>query len=147
MQLKYSIKPDEKAVKAMGRDMNVSFKDMIMIAENIRGKTIPKAITILEGAIALKSPIAYRRFNKGIGHRQGNQFKCGKYPKKASQYALKLVQNLQANAEFKGYDAEKVKIIHSQALLGICRPRRKPKGRWTTWESEYCHLQLVGKEI
>jgi large subunit ribosomal protein L22 len=147
MQLKYSIKPDEKAVKAMGRDMNVSFKSMIMVAEALKGKTLPKAIAILEGAIALKQPIPFRRFNKGIGHREGNQFKCAKYPKKAAQYALKIVLNLQANAEFKGYDTEKVKIIHSQALLGVCRPRRKPKGRWTTWETEYCHMQLVAKEI
>jgi large subunit ribosomal protein L22 len=147
MQLKYSIKPEEKAVKAMGRDMNVSFKDMIMIAESLKGKKLAPAISMLEGAIALKQPIPYRRFNKGIGHRQGNQFKMAKYPKKGAQYALKIVKNLQSNAEFKGYDVEKVKIIHSQALLGVCRPRRKPKGRYTTWESEYCHLQLVGKEI
>jgi len=102
---------------------------------------------VLEETISLKKPIPYRRFNKGIGHRRGNQFKTAKYPKKAAKYALKVVKNLQANAEFKGLDAEKVKIIHSQALLGVCRPRRKPKGRYTTWETEYCHLQLVGKEM
>lgn len=145
--MKYSITPGERTVKAMGRDMNVSFKDMIMIAEALRGRTIPKAVQILEAAIALKQPIPYRRFNKGIGHRKGDTFKCGKYPKKAGKLALAIVKNLQTNAEFKGYDPEKVKIIHSQALLGVCRPRRRPKGRWTMWETEYCHLQLVGKEI
>jgi large subunit ribosomal protein L22 len=147
MQLKYSITPGEKTVKAMGRDMNVSFKDMIMVAEALRGKRIDKAIPMLEAAIALKQSIPYRRFNKGIGHRKGNTFKMGKFPQKAARYALAIVKNLQTNAEFKGYDSAKVKIIHSQALLGICRPRRKPKGRMTMWETEYCHLQIVGKEM
>jgi large subunit ribosomal protein L22 len=146
MELKYSIKDDEKAVKAMGRDMNVSFKDMIIVAETIRGKKLQKAIQIMEDVIALKRPIEYRRYNTGIGHRGGNQPKKAKYPKKAAKYALAILKNLQANAEFKGFDAEKVKIIHSQAQLGVCRPRRKPKGRYTTWESEYVHMQVVGKE-
>jgi large subunit ribosomal protein L22 len=146
MELKYSVKTGGDVVKAMGRDMNVSFKDMIMVAEALRGKTLPKAISMLEGAVALKQAIPFPRFNKGIGHRKGATVKCAKYPKKAAQYALGIVKNLQANAEFKGWDAEKVKIIHSQAQLGVCRPRRKPRGRWTMWETEYCHLQVVGKE-
>jgi large subunit ribosomal protein L22 len=147
MELKYSITPGEKTVKAMGRDMNVSFKDMIMIAEALRGQKIADAIKHLEGVIELKRTIPFRRFSKGIGHRKGDVFKCAKYPQKAAKLALAIVKNLEANAEFKGYDTDKVRIIHSQALLGVCRPRRKPKGRYTTWETEYCHMQLVAKEM
>ncbi|MFH1054725.1 MAG: 50S ribosomal protein L22 [Candidatus Altiarchaeota archaeon] len=146
MKLKYSIKPGEKTVKAMGRDMNVSFKDMIMVAEAIKGKNIETAIKRMEDVVSLKRPIPFRRFNTGIGHRPGNQFKMSRYPVKAAGYALKILKNLQSNAEFKGYDSEKVKITHSQAQHGVSRPRRKPKGRYTTWETEYCHLQVVGKE-
>ena len=144
--MKYSIKPDEKAVKAMGRDMNVSFKDMIILAETVRGKKIPKAIKLMEDVITLTRPVEYKRYSTGIGHRKGNQPKCAKYPKKAAKYVLAILKNLEANAEFKGMDPENVKIIHSQAQLGVCRPRRKPKGRYTTWESEYVHMQVVGKE-
>jgi large subunit ribosomal protein L22 len=147
MELKYSITPGEKTVKAMGRDMNVSFKDMIMIAEAIRGKNLEKAIQHMEAVIAMKRTVPFKRFNKGIGHRKGDQLKTSKYPQKAAKYALAILKNLLTNAEFKGYDPAKVKIIHSQALLGVCRPRRKPKGRYTMWEIEYCHMQVVGKEI
>ena len=146
MKLKYAIKPGEETVKAMGRDMNVSFKDMVVIAEAIRGKKLEKSIQLLEEVIALKRPIPYKRFNKGIGHRKGNQTKIGKYPKKAANYVLQVLKNLQANAEHKGYDTDRLKIIHSQAQHGISRTRRKPKGRYTIWETEYCHIQLVGKE-
>jgi large subunit ribosomal protein L22 len=147
MELKYSIKPDEKTVKAMGRDMNVSYKDMIMIAQAIRNKKLEASIKKLELVSELKDTIPYTRFNGGIGHRRGNVVKCAKYPQKAAKLVLAILKNLQANAEFKGYDSGKVKIIHSQALLGVCRPRRKPKGRYTVWETEHVHFQVVGKEI
>ena len=142
MDLKYSIKPGEKTVKAMGRDMNVSFKDMVMVAEAIRGKKLQTAIQLMDDVVALKKSIPYRRFNKGIGHRKGCQFKLGKFPQKAAGYALKILKNLEANAEFKGFDPDKIKVIHCQAQLGVSRPRRKPKGRWTTWETEYSHIQI-----
>ena len=131
----------------MGRDMNVPFKDMVMVAEYIRGKRLSKALESLEAVAALKRTIPYKRFNKGIGHRKGDQFKLGKYPRKAAKFTLGVLKNLQANAEFKGYDPENVKIIHSQAQHGVTRPRRKPKGRWGMWKTEYCHLQIVAKEI
>ena len=146
MELRYSIKPDDKAVKAMGRDMNVSFKDMIMVAEAIRGKRLEKAIKTMEEVIALKKAIPYRRFNKGIGHRKGDQYKQGKFPKKAAKHTLAVLKNLEANAEYKGYDTSNVRITHCQAQMGVSRARRKPKGRWTPWETEYCHIQMVAKE-
>jgi len=68
----------------MGRDMNVPFKDMVMVAEYIRGKRLSKALESLEAVAALKRTIPYKRFNKGIGHRKGDQFKLGKYPRKAA---------------------------------------------------------------
>jgi len=146
MELKYSVEGDEKTIKAMGRDMNVSFKNMVMVAQSIRGKMLPKAIEHMEQVIDLKRTVPFTRFAKGIGHRSGNQLKTSKYPKKAAQYTLDVLKNLRANAEFKGYDPENIKIIHSQANHGVSRPRRKPRGRWTIWQTEFCHLQVIGKE-
>jgi large subunit ribosomal protein L22 len=147
MELRYSIPVDEGAVKAMGRDMNVSFKDMIIVAETIRGMRLAEAIRLLEDVKAKKKPIQYRRFQAGIGHRKGNQPKIAKYPVKAASYALEVLENLQGNAEFKGLDPENVSIIHSQAQHGVSRPRRKPKGRYKVRETEFVHLQVVGREI
>ncbi len=134
-------------MKSMGRDFNVSFKNMVMVAQVIKGRMLPKAIEHLEQTIELKRTIPFTRFNKGIGHRKGNQVKTGKFPKKAATYALDVLKNLQANAEFKGYDSENIQIIHSQANHGVSRARRRPKGRWTIWQTEFCHLQVIGKEI
>ena len=146
MELKYSAKPEGKTVKAIGRDMNVSFKDVVMISDAIRGMKVSKAIAFMNDVIALKRSVPYRRFRVGIGHRSGRQPKIGKYPKKAAGHVLAVLRNLEANAEFRGYDAERMKLVHVQALRGISRVRRKPRGRWTMWKTEYCHIQMIAKE-
>jgi large subunit ribosomal protein L22 len=146
MEFKYAVKPKEMQVKAMGRDMNVSFKDMVVLASAIRGKKLGKAIELMNDVIALKKPVPYRRFNNGVGHRRGDNAKVGKYPKKAAKHVLAVLMNLQANAEFRGYDAERIMLTHVQAQRGVSRLRRKPKGRWTVWNTEYCHMQMIGEE-
>ncbi|MBD3388277.1 MAG: 50S ribosomal protein L22 [Candidatus Altiarchaeales archaeon] len=146
MDLKYSVKPEEGAVKAMGRDMNVSFKDLVVVADAIRGKKVSKAIEYMESVVELKNPVPYRKHNKGVGHRKGKEVKVGKYPQKAARHVLAVLRNLAANAEYKGYDTEKLKLTHVQAQKGLARLRRKPKGRWALWETQYSHIQMIAKE-
>ena len=148
MELKYSCKTEDEAkiVKAMGRDMNVSFKDAIVIADKIRGMKLPNAITYLEKVSVLKQAVPYKEYNKGIGHREGNTFKTAKYPQKAAKHVIEVLKNAQANAEFKGLDADKMKLVHVQAQKGLGRHRRKPTGRWGAWTTQYVHFQIVAKE-
>ena len=148
MELKYSIKEEDaaKTVKAMGRDMNISFKDSVVIADKIRGMNLGNAISYLEKVTELKDTVPYRKYSKGIGHRQGNTFKSSKYPKKAAKHIIEVLKNAQANAEFKGLEAEKIRIIHVQAQKGIGRRRRKPRGRSGVWETLYVHFQVIAKE-
>jgi len=147
MELKYSVKTDSQDVKAMGRDLNVSFKDLVIVSDAVRGKKLQKAINILEQVANLKRPIPYKKYQTGVGHRKGSQVKIGKYPEKAAKHALDVLRNLESNAQFKGLDTDKLKITHIQALKGVARLRRKPKGRWTVWNTQYCHLQAVAKEL
>jgi len=148
MKLDYSFKPEDsaKVVKAMGRDINMSFKDAVEIADKIRGMKLGKATAYLEDVAALKQTVPYKRYVKGIGHRKGNTVKTGKYPKKAAKQVIEILKNVQANAEFKGLDAEKMKLIHVQAQKGIGRRRRKPTGRSGVWNTQYVHFQVLAKE-
>ena len=151
MRLKYSIKADEKKstkiVRAMGRDMNISFKDAVMVADKIRGMKLKKALTYLEGVSELKKTVPYPRYNKGIGHRKGNTIKSSKYPQKVAKHVIGVLKNIEANAEFKGLDLDKVKLSHVQAQKGIDRKRRKPTGRWGSWTTQYVHFQIIAEEI
>jgi len=149
MKLNYALKPkdESKIAKALIRDVNMSPKHSIAIASRLRGMNVNKAISLLERVITLETPIPFKRFNTGIGHRKGvKKEKVGRYPVKASGKYIELLKNLQANAAFKGLDPEKLKLVHIEAEKGVTRKRRKPKGRWKLWRTQFVHVQAVGKE-
>jgi large subunit ribosomal protein L22 len=136
-----------KAVKAIGRDFNVSFKHAVEICTSLRGMKLSEGIILLEGVAAMEKSIPFHRFNKGIGHKRGlGKNFLSRFPEKAAGEILGVLQNLQANAEYRGLDVESLRITHIQALRGISRKRRKPKGRWTTWKTEFVNVQAFAEE-
>jgi large subunit ribosomal protein L22 len=150
MELQYSLKPkdESKLVKGMGRDMNISLKHAVVVCDKLRGMKLTDAISLLEAVVALEKTIVFRRFNKGIGHRGGlGKENIGKYPMKAAGEILNVLRNLEANADYKGLDAKNLRITHLQALKGIARRRRKPKGRWAVWRSQLVNVQAVAEEF
>ena len=149
MKIHYTFKPQGKFANAVGKDLNVSFKHAVAICDKLRGMMLGDAIELLEGVIRLEKVIPFRRFRTGIGHRRGlsGAEKIGKYPRKASEYILRVLRNAEANAEYKGLDTENLKIVHIQALRGVSRRRRKPKGRWKNWRTRFTHVQVIVKEI
>ena len=149
MKLHYSLKPKDESriVKGMGRDLNISFKHAVVICDKLRGMMLMDAIKLLEAVIALERTIPFKKFKKGIGHRRGmGKENTGKYPKKAASEILNVLRNLETNADYKGLDPEKLRIIHIQALKGIARLRRKPKGRWAIWRSQLVNVQAIAEE-
>ena len=147
MELNYSFKLEDesKISKAMVRDLDIPFKPTVVICDRIRGLTIKEAKKVLQAAVSLKEPIPFHRFTRGVGHRKGDE-KIGKYPQKACQEILTLLKNLETNSEYKGLDSEKLKIIHIQALRGVSRQRRKPRGRYKLWRTQLVNIQIMAKE-
>lgn len=138
---------EARAAQAMGRDFNISFKHAVVVCDKLRGMRLSEATELLESVVALEKTIPFKRFNKGIGHRKGlGRDNIGKYPKKAASCILGVLRNLEANADFKGLDSERLKITHIQALKGISRRRRKPKGRWAVWRRDLVNIQAIAEE-
>ncbi len=149
MKLNYAFQPttQKNIARAIGKDLNISLKHTVMICSNLRGIGLNDAILLLEKVIRSERAIEFTRFNKGIGHRKGTPNKVGKYPQKAAHEILKILQNLQSNADFKGLDVENLRIVHIQAQKGVARRRRKPKGRYKLWRSQLVHVQIIAEEI
>lgn len=134
-------------MKGMARDLNISFKDAVVLCDAVRGMLLETAKPYLEDVIALETPIPYRRFNTSVGHRSNlPNHGPGKYPQKAARELLLLLNNITTNAEYKGLITENLKITHLQAQKGIARRRRKPKGRWRMWKTQLVHIQAVCEE-
>jgi len=143
----YSFKgldPDKTAIAA-GRDLRISPKAAREICLAVRGMSLDEAKALLEAVIEGKRPIAYRRYKKKVGHRHELQgWPAGRYPKKASKGILTVLESAEANAEFKGLDVGKLRIVHAASQRG--RKIRKYIPRAFRMSSPYFH-QLTHVEI
>ena len=115
----------------------ISTKHTVEICHHIRYKSTTQAKFLLEEAIALRTAIPFRRFNKDLGHKAG--MGPGRYPIKAASIVLQLVKSAEANAQDVGLDISSLKIskaIANKAAVQATGGRRRATGKRTHVELE-----------
>jgi large subunit ribosomal protein L22 len=103
----------------------------------------------LEDVKLKKSAVPFRRYKRKSAHRSElTGFHVGAYPSKAAQEVLNVLANLEANAEFKGLDLDRLKIIHAAALRGRVTKGYTPRaqGRSSPSFNTLVHIELVATE-
>lgn len=148
----YSIKELDPArtVKCAGRELRISPKAATEICRTIKGMKLDDAKKLLEEVIAKKRAIAYRRYKKEVPHKNlQEKWYAGRYPVKAAKKILKLLEELEANAEYKGLDVEKLRIIHAASQRGMKIKKYIPRafGRSSPSFETLTHIELVGYEV
>lgn len=136
-------------IRASGREIDVSPKAAREVCVAINGKFLKDARTYLEGVETRKISVPFRRYKKkGSHHSEMTGFHSGGYPKKAAKEVLNVLQNLEANAEFKGIDLDRLKIIHAAALRGRVTKAYTPRaqGRSSPSFNTLVHIEIVGTE-
>jgi len=126
----YAYKPKDElnSAKAMGYEMNISFKHAVEICREIRGRRIDEAIKIVEEIAKMKRAVPFRKYKKKVAHRSElEKWYAGRYPQKAAKQILRVLKNLKANAEYKGLEIEKLVITHAQAKKGRVIKRYMPR--------------------
>lgn len=139
----------EKTVKTSGREVRVSHKSAREVCKTIKGMTLIQAKRFLRDVIAKKKAVPFTRFKKKAGHRHGlEKAYAGRYPVKVAKQILKLLEGAEANAENKGLDTERLKIIHASAYPGMKIKRYMPRahGRATPKFETLCHIELALEE-
>ena len=118
----YTIKPaeEEHIAKVVGRALPISTKQSVEICAFIRQMSLEKAKKKLTDVINKKSAIPFKRFNDNMGHKK--EMAAGRYPEKACSHILKLLESVEANAQFKGLNTANLAISH------ICV--HKAGGQW-----------------
>ena len=136
-------------VRASMREKKVSHKHTREIAVAIKGLTIEKARDYLQSVLTHKRSIPFKRFKNQVGHRTDPGVMSGRYPEKAVTEVLKLLDNLESNAEYKGMDLDRLKIINATAQKGVIIQRIMPRaqGRATANNNGLTHLEIVAQEI
>ncbi|MFH1181868.1 MAG: 50S ribosomal protein L22 [Candidatus Woesearchaeota archaeon] len=105
-------KPQEAVSKAL--HMPLSFKKSVEVCSSLRGKSVKKALILLERVSKLKESIPFKRYNKGgLGHKVG--YGPARYPVNVCKAMIKLVKDVQANAEQKGLNKESLVISRLMA--------------------------------
>ncbi len=89
------------------RNLPVSPKYSREIAYAIRGKKLVWAIKYLQDVIEGKAWVELRRHKKEVPHHYG---KPRRRPVKAARYMLQVLENVKANALYRGADEEKLII-------------------------------------
>jgi len=137
-------------VKASGRELRISHKSAREICNTIKGMMLTEAKSFLKDVIAKRRIVPFKRFNKKAAHHRGlEKAYAGKHPVKAAKEILKVLRNAENNAENKGLDAERLKIIHASAYPGMKIKRYMPRafGRATPRFETLTHVEVILEEM
>jgi large subunit ribosomal protein L22 len=140
----------ERNVRASGRELRISPKIARETCKAIKGMPLYKAKDLLQQVILKVKPIPFRRNKKKVGHRHGIQkASAGRYPKKVAEKILNVLENAEANAEYRGLDSEHLRIVHAAAYPGRKIRKFIPRafGRASPYFDTLCHVEIVLKQM
>jgi large subunit ribosomal protein L22 len=138
-----------KHVRSALREKTISHKHAREIAVAIKGMSIEKARDYLQDVVRLKRAVAFRRYNNEVGHKSDTGIMSGRYPQKAANEFIKLLDNLESNAEYRGMDLDRLRIVNATVHKGRKLQRFIPRamGRATPKIDVLTHVELVAQEI
>ncbi|AHL23748.1 MULTISPECIES: 50S ribosomal protein L22 [Thermococcus] len=139
----------ERMARASGRDLRISPKHSVELLREIRGMMLNDALKYLDDVINLRRPVPMKRHNDSQGHKPGKGFGPGRYPVKVAKAVKKILLNAKNNAEQKGLDVDRLKIIHAAAHRGPVLRGYIPRafGRATPFNEQTTHIEIVVEEI
>ena len=113
--MKYAFKNYEKEnmARAAGVALPISFKQSVEICTFIKNKNINEAKKLLQNVAEKKLAVPFTRYNSDLSHKK--KIGPGRYPEKASKTFIKLIEDVEANAQFKGLNTSNLVISHISA--------------------------------
>jgi len=144
----YSQKTDpETTSRALGVEISVSPKHCREVCKMLVGKNVEDAKKYLQGVIDLKTPVPYTRFKMFLNPKP--KVGPGRYPKKAAQAILRVIESAQSNAEYKGLEADNMRIKVAAAHRGRIQKSYMPRaqGRSTPWNEQTTNIEIILEEV
>lgn len=143
MEYSYSKKDyvKENMARVAGKSLPISTKFSVEICNFIRKKTTSDAKEMLKRVIERKQAVPFRIFNKDLSHKR--KIGPGRYPRNAAIEIIKLLESVEANAQFKGMNTSKLIITHINANLAS-RPWHA--GRKRRRKTKRTNIEIVVEE-
>ena len=138
-----------KHVRSSLREKDISHKHAREVAVAIKGLSIERARDYLQAVITKQRAIAFRRYNNQVGHRSDPGMMSGRYPQKTVKEFIKVLDNLESNAEYKGMDLDRLRIVNATVHKGTIVKRFTPRamGRASPKNNVLTHVELVAQEV
>ncbi|MDF2955189.1 MAG: Ribosomal protein L22 [Candidatus Alkanophagales archaeon MCA70_species_2] len=139
---------DETSAKAMACELHISRKHAYEICNVIRGMKFGNAKKYLQEVIEMKRAVPFKKHKRKVGHRRGlNKWYAGRYPVKAAEAILRLLEDAAANASYKGLDPEEMRIWHIATKKGRTIRGIMPRafGRATPKNTETVTVEVILK--
>ncbi len=150
-KFRYSFNDYREASDARGslREVDVSPKDARELAVYLKGKSIDRARAELQEVISMKRLVPFRRYNLKMAHHVVDGFRTGKYPIKAAKLYLKLLDNIESVADFKGLEPSNMVLVHVAAYPGRKIKRNVPRafGRSSPKNKVLVHMEMVARAV
>lgn len=151
MHFSYAFQNYDKTrhVRAALREKTISHKHAREIAHSIKGKSIESARSYLQSVTRLERAVPFKRYNNEVAHKSDTGVMSGRYPEKAANEFLRLLDNLESNAEYRGMDLDRLKIINATVHKGRKLERFTPRamGRASPKVDILTHVELVAQEM
>ena len=144
---------ENKIAKAVIKNVPASIRDLYNVCKAIRGMKLNDAKNFLNNVLEEKEALPFWRYSHGSSHKANIspkwKVKSGRYPKKAIKYVLKVLENAENNANSKGLDMDKLKILHIAAHKGITIKRYMPRafGRSTPKYRRTSSIEVILAEV
>lgn len=134
----------QTSVRASLREADLSPKWSREVCAAIKGMRLQEARRLLEDVVNKKRMIPYRRYRKLRAHHSQTKGPGG-YPVKVAKSILKLLNSLEANAEFKGLDTDRLVLVHAEAHKARTVKKFFPRafGRASPHNKTLVHIELA----
>ena len=146
--MKYSTDVDpDKTAKAFGYELHCSRKDSRNLTYALKGMKVPEGKKYLQDIIDQKRAVPAVFHKQKRAHQKGTG--PGSFPQKAAKYVLKILENAENNAEYKGFDPENMKITHASAYGGRVIKGIMPRaqGRATAKNTRTTNVEIIIEEV
>ena len=129
--------------RARGVELPISPKKTYEVLNAIRGRSLEEARNLLEGVVALKRPVPFRRYNQETAHKKG--VGPGRFPRKVAANVLQVLQNAEANAEYEGLNTDDLYLAAATCSRGKIQKASMPRahGRATPWNEQTTNVEIV----
>jgi large subunit ribosomal protein L22 len=136
----------ETVARARGVELHISPKKTYEVLNAIRGLPLSQARRLLEDVAALRRAVPFRRYNQETAHKRGTG--PGRYPRKVARELLKVLHNVEANAEFEGMNTDDLVLVTASCSRGRILKAFMPRahGRGTDWNEQTTNVEIVVAE-